>query len=231
VASFARPVARSSARSSRRASRRVPGGLLQHGKTMTVDGVCATIGSTNLDTRLFALNEELNAVQGRRGPAREDLRRRSEVLAEDRRREGRDQRVPQPAAGAHLPPVSRTDVAARPPPAKPLVLDGHNLGACLAEVGAASSSGSGSSRSFETDGKPSYNGRNAPQVDVPIGGPTCRETRQHRAGVYVWSASVTQRQAGPRAGACVVAALSNRGNRGLRRRSRGLHPASSGAAE
>jgi cardiolipin synthase len=36
-------------------------GLL-HAKTMTVDGVWATIGSTNLDTRSFARNEELNAV-------------------------------------------------------------------------------------------------------------------------------------------------------------------------
>ena len=36
-------------------------GLL-HAKTMTIDGVWATIGSTNLDTRSFALNEELNAV-------------------------------------------------------------------------------------------------------------------------------------------------------------------------
>jgi cardiolipin synthase len=36
-------------------------GLL-HSKTMTVDGVWATIGSTNLDTRSFALNEEVNAV-------------------------------------------------------------------------------------------------------------------------------------------------------------------------
>ena len=36
-------------------------GLL-HAKTMTVDGVWATVGSTNLDTRSFALNEELNAV-------------------------------------------------------------------------------------------------------------------------------------------------------------------------
>jgi cardiolipin synthase len=36
-------------------------GLL-HAKTMTVDGIWATIGSTNLDTRSFALNEELNAV-------------------------------------------------------------------------------------------------------------------------------------------------------------------------
>jgi cardiolipin synthase len=29
---------------------------------MTIDGIWATIGSTNLDTRSFALNEELNAV-------------------------------------------------------------------------------------------------------------------------------------------------------------------------
>lgn len=36
-------------------------GLL-HAKTMTVDGVWATIGSTNLDTRSFALNDEVNAV-------------------------------------------------------------------------------------------------------------------------------------------------------------------------
>jgi cardiolipin synthase A/B len=36
-------------------------GLL-HAKVMTVDGIWATIGSTNLDTRSFALNEELNAV-------------------------------------------------------------------------------------------------------------------------------------------------------------------------
>ena len=36
-------------------------GLL-HAKTMTIEGIWATIGSTNLDTRSFALNEELNAV-------------------------------------------------------------------------------------------------------------------------------------------------------------------------
>jgi len=35
---------------------------LLHAKTMTVDGIWATIGSTNLDTRSFALNDELNAV-------------------------------------------------------------------------------------------------------------------------------------------------------------------------
>jgi cardiolipin synthase len=36
-------------------------GLL-HAKTMMIDGVWATIGSTNLDSRSFALNEELNLV-------------------------------------------------------------------------------------------------------------------------------------------------------------------------
>ena len=36
-------------------------GLL-HAKTMIVDGIWATIGSTNLDPRSFTLNDELNAV-------------------------------------------------------------------------------------------------------------------------------------------------------------------------
>jgi cardiolipin synthase len=31
-----------------------------HAKTMVVDGIWATIGSTNFDNRSFALNEELN---------------------------------------------------------------------------------------------------------------------------------------------------------------------------
>ena len=38
------------------------GAGLLHAKTMTIDGIWATIGSANLDTRSFALNEELNAV-------------------------------------------------------------------------------------------------------------------------------------------------------------------------
>ena len=33
---------------------------LMHSKTMVVDGIWATIGSTNFDNRSFALNEELN---------------------------------------------------------------------------------------------------------------------------------------------------------------------------
>jgi len=36
-------------------------GLL-HAKTMVIDGGWVTIGSTNLDTRSFALNEEVNLV-------------------------------------------------------------------------------------------------------------------------------------------------------------------------
>jgi cardiolipin synthase len=35
---------------------------LLHAKTMVVDGVWATVGSTNLDNRSFALNQELNLV-------------------------------------------------------------------------------------------------------------------------------------------------------------------------
>ncbi|HWP23986.1 MAG TPA: cardiolipin synthase [Candidatus Binatia bacterium] len=35
---------------------------LMHAKTMVVDGVLATIGSTNLDNRSFALNEEINLI-------------------------------------------------------------------------------------------------------------------------------------------------------------------------
>ena len=35
---------------------------LLHAKTMVIDGVWATIGSTNLDHRSFALNEELNVA-------------------------------------------------------------------------------------------------------------------------------------------------------------------------
>jgi cardiolipin synthase len=59
----------------RQASRRQFGDLLQarieiyeympallHAKTMVVDGVWATIGSTNLDNRSLALNDELNIV-------------------------------------------------------------------------------------------------------------------------------------------------------------------------
>jgi len=42
---------------------------LMHAKTMVVDGVWATIGSTNFDNRSFALNEELNLAIYDRGLA------------------------------------------------------------------------------------------------------------------------------------------------------------------
>jgi cardiolipin synthase len=35
---------------------------LLHAKTMVIDGVWATVGSTNLDNRSFALNDELNVI-------------------------------------------------------------------------------------------------------------------------------------------------------------------------
>jgi len=35
---------------------------LLHSKTMVIDGVWATVGSTNLDNRSFALNDELNVI-------------------------------------------------------------------------------------------------------------------------------------------------------------------------
>jgi cardiolipin synthase len=43
---------------------------LMHAKTMVVDGVWATIGSTNFDNRSFALNEELNLTVYDAGLAR-----------------------------------------------------------------------------------------------------------------------------------------------------------------
>jgi cardiolipin synthase len=42
---------------------------LLHAKTMVIDGVWATIGSTNLDNRSFALNDELNLIVYDRGVA------------------------------------------------------------------------------------------------------------------------------------------------------------------
>jgi cardiolipin synthase len=67
----------------RQASRAKFGGLLKagielydyraallHSKTMVVDEVWATVGSTNLDNRSFALNEELNVAVYDEGIAR-----------------------------------------------------------------------------------------------------------------------------------------------------------------
>jgi cardiolipin synthase A/B len=55
-------------------------GLL-HSKTMVIDGVWSTIGSTNLDNRSFALNEELNLVLYNKGVAQ----KLEQVFAEDLR--------------------------------------------------------------------------------------------------------------------------------------------------
>lgn len=52
---------------------------LMHAKTMIVDGVWATVGSTNMDNRSFALNEELNLAVYDRGLAR----RLEEIFSED----------------------------------------------------------------------------------------------------------------------------------------------------
>lgn len=52
---------------------------LLHAKTMVIDGVWATVGSTNLDNRSFAANEELNVVVYSRSVAR----RLEQVFADD----------------------------------------------------------------------------------------------------------------------------------------------------
>jgi cardiolipin synthase len=52
---------------------------LMHAKTMVVDGVWATIGSTNFDNRSFALNQELNLTVYDRGLAG----RLEEIFKED----------------------------------------------------------------------------------------------------------------------------------------------------
>lgn len=52
---------------------------LMHAKTMVVDGIWATIGSTNFDNRSFALNEELNLTVYDSGFAH----RLDEIFAED----------------------------------------------------------------------------------------------------------------------------------------------------
>jgi cardiolipin synthase len=63
---------------------------LLHSKTMVVDGVWATIGSTNFDNRSFALNEELNLTVYNRALAQsleaafaEDLRHSRRVTYEE----------------------------------------------------------------------------------------------------------------------------------------------------
>jgi cardiolipin synthase len=63
---------------------------LLHSKTMVVDGVWATIGSTNFDNRSFALNEELNLTLYDRPLAQsleaifaEDLRHSRQITYEE----------------------------------------------------------------------------------------------------------------------------------------------------
>jgi len=69
-------------------------GLL-HAKTMVIDGIWATVGSTNLDRRSFALNQELNLVVHNDAFARhlqqvfeQDLVHSKRVTYEDWRRRG-----------------------------------------------------------------------------------------------------------------------------------------------
>lgn len=68
---------------------------LLHAKTMVIDGVWATVGSTNLDRRSFALNEELNLVVYNDAVARRlerifdrDLESSTRMTYEDWRRRG-----------------------------------------------------------------------------------------------------------------------------------------------
>ncbi len=63
---------------------------LMHAKTMVVDGIWATIGSTNFDNRSFALNQELNLTvydgsitQRMENIFREDLKHAKKITSED----------------------------------------------------------------------------------------------------------------------------------------------------
>jgi cardiolipin synthase len=73
---------------------------LLHSKTMVIDGIWSTVGSTNLDNRSFALNDELNLIVYDREFARrleavfvEDLTRAVPVKYETWRRRGFVQRL------------------------------------------------------------------------------------------------------------------------------------------
>jgi len=68
---------------------------LLHAKTMVIDGVWATIGSTNLDNRSLALDEELNVIIYDRAVARrfeqiflEDLKHSRQVTFEAWKKRG-----------------------------------------------------------------------------------------------------------------------------------------------
>jgi cardiolipin synthase len=73
---------------------------LLHAKTMTVDDALATIGSTNLDARSFALNDEINLTTLDAGTIarleevfRDDLRRCDELTYEEWRSRGLKERL------------------------------------------------------------------------------------------------------------------------------------------
>ena len=73
---------------------------LLHAKTMVIDGVWATIGSTNLDNRSLALDEELNVIMYDRGVAGqmervflEDVRHSKQVTYEKWKKRGFAARV------------------------------------------------------------------------------------------------------------------------------------------
>ncbi len=72
---------------------------LLHAKTMVIDGVWATIGSTNLDNTSFALNDEMNVIVYNRAIAerleevyREDLRHASKITYEQWAKRGAKER-------------------------------------------------------------------------------------------------------------------------------------------
>jgi cardiolipin synthase len=73
---------------------------LLHAKTMVVDGVWASVGSTNFDNRSFALNEELNLTVYDTGLARrleaafeEDLRYARKITYEEWNSRGIGERI------------------------------------------------------------------------------------------------------------------------------------------
>jgi cardiolipin synthase A/B len=73
---------------------------LLHSKTMVIDGTWSTVGSTNLDNRSFALNDELNAIFYSREVAQklerifeEDLAHSQRVTYEAWRRRGLQERL------------------------------------------------------------------------------------------------------------------------------------------
>jgi len=73
---------------------------LLHAKTMVIDGAWSTVGSTNLDNRSFALNDELNVIFYSREVAQtleqifqDDLEHSKRVTYEDWRHRGLHERL------------------------------------------------------------------------------------------------------------------------------------------